>query len=393
VNIVAAQVSRDSAGIRIVSYPLAALSPPTWSVESKPLLTLGGAAAFEPTEFTSIVAILRMDDGVLAIADGGSRQVRLFGPDGKFLRTLGGPGEGPTEFRRLRALGRRADTLYAFDADRGPRLFSVDGKSFRAVTLSARLPGYRLIDPIGVFGDGSFLFGTSPLQPQRFAPGIRPDSTALAWLDSRAAHATLVGTFPKQEVYDYPNVANGTVAFGATFRVVIFPSRFCTGWSRTYEIRCYAPQGRLQLIVRRQTNPIVVTPAHRAAWVANFRDAVRRAPKQGPAFDVDGWLAQLQFASTFPAFAQLLAAETGDIWVREYRASDDYVKGGMRTGIDPSPDTQVRWSIFAPDGHWRATALLPPRFYPLYVGRQLIAGVQRDEDDEESVAIYQLRRR
>jgi len=388
----AAQTRRDSAGVQILIYSQGTSPPARWTIDPNPLVEFGGATGTGPTEFTGIVDLLRTEAGTLIVADKGSQQIRFFDPQGQFLRKVGGPGGGPTEFRQLWGLDRRADTLYGLDASRGMRLFTLTGNPLRAIVPIARLRDYRVIDPVGVFAGGSFLFRGSPLEPPTRTLGIHIDSTALLWLDPTGTQATILGRFPGSEVYDYPKLANGTIAFGASLNVVAFQDRFCVGWPRSNEIRCFSPDGELRQIIRQSLPLRPVTSQDRAAYIKELRAAVASAAPTGLAFDLEGWLKELKFAPTLPAFAQLLAAETGELWVRDYYLTDGFVHSDFYSGVDRSPRTPVQWTIFGPDGGLRATVLLPAHVLLFHVGPGHVVGVRRDEDDLESVVVYRLLR-
>ena len=92
------------------------------------------------------------------------------------------------------------------------------------------------------------------------------------------------------------------------------------------------------------------------------------------------------YADHLPAFGSLLAANTGEFWVREFDNSD-----AMR---DPTgrPRREMSWAVYAVSGAWVADVSLPARFVPYDVGKDYVAGVSVDEDDVEHVTILRLRR-
>lgn len=79
------------------------------------VVTLGGLD--EPVGITGTV--LRDSRGRFFLRhDASGEQILVFGSDGALLRTLGGSGEGPGEFRFVMTLALgRGDTLHAFDAE------------------------------------------------------------------------------------------------------------------------------------------------------------------------------------------------------------------------------------------------------------------------------------
>lgn len=64
---------------------------------------------------TTIRVAVRPEDGLIAIAQRQTNDVRFFSADGEPLGSLGRQGEGPAEFMQMHRLGWIADTLYAYD--------------------------------------------------------------------------------------------------------------------------------------------------------------------------------------------------------------------------------------------------------------------------------------
>ena len=57
-------------------------------------------------------------DGTTYVLETMAREVRVFSPDGRRIRTVGGPGEGPGEFVRPSSIGLAGDTLWVRDSGR-----------------------------------------------------------------------------------------------------------------------------------------------------------------------------------------------------------------------------------------------------------------------------------
>ena len=111
-----------SAGCRGDAPPGAGEAAPTsseveqWSLSEVPLLEIGvveGDAAYQLHEAVSSV---RLPDGEIAIANAGSQEVRFYSAEGRHIRSAGGAGDGPTEYRRPSRIWRwGADSLRVGD--------------------------------------------------------------------------------------------------------------------------------------------------------------------------------------------------------------------------------------------------------------------------------------
>jgi hypothetical protein len=96
-------------------------------------LRIGRAEGEGPDVFGRVAAIEADAGGRIFVLDSQAREVRVFDPDGRHLRTMGREGEGPGEF--LAPVGL---SIHPSDG----RLWVVDGRNAR----------YTLFDPEGAFG-------------------------------------------------------------------------------------------------------------------------------------------------------------------------------------------------------------------------------------------------
>jgi hypothetical protein len=62
---------------------------------------------------------VRLEDGRIAVLNGGTQEIRFYDATGTYLRSVGGEGEGPGEFESPRDLRRTSDgALRVFDNGR-----------------------------------------------------------------------------------------------------------------------------------------------------------------------------------------------------------------------------------------------------------------------------------
>ncbi|MGH0033450.1 MAG: hypothetical protein ACQGVK_00330 [Myxococcota bacterium] len=95
--------------------------------------------------FEQVVDVLTLASGEIVVADRQAARVSVFSPDGAPLRSWGGRGDGPGEFRGLALLHQGpGDSLFAFDArDDRASLFDLEGGYAREVP-AAELSGDTL---------------------------------------------------------------------------------------------------------------------------------------------------------------------------------------------------------------------------------------------------------
>jgi len=112
----ATPVAGDSAGIAIVNNRAPVWTDATrWKLDAVPLTSIGGDENDVQQQFRFIRAARRLSNGNVVI--GVDNELRLFGPDGKFLRTIAGKGNGPGEFQSIGDVWRlNGDTILASQA-------------------------------------------------------------------------------------------------------------------------------------------------------------------------------------------------------------------------------------------------------------------------------------
>lgn len=147
------------------------------------------------------------------------QSVRVFGADGAFRGTLGGPGEGPGEFLRPTLAGIHRDTLWVAEPGRRRLAFlSLDGRPLRQVAFSVQVPfepppgrppgGPPMTMSVGPrfpLADGALL--TVVERPRIVAPGMAPGKTEQGTVYLRVSPAGEV----LDTLFDPGVVAAGTV--------------------------------------------------------------------------------------------------------------------------------------------------------------------------------------
>lgn len=107
---------------------------------SSPVVEIGVLDGPSEYIFASIVDVVRLPGGRIAVSDAGTGKVSVYDASGQFVRSWGGEGDGPGEFRSLSRLYPMADSLLAVD-QRTNRvsLFDPEGRFVRqlhAIDLS-----------------------------------------------------------------------------------------------------------------------------------------------------------------------------------------------------------------------------------------------------------------
>jgi len=378
-----AQHIRDSSGVRLATYAQTAAPRATWSLTARPMLELGETDD-SASEFAAVRGVVRLANGSVAVANGGSNQIRLFSRDGQFVRAFGRTGSGPGEFRRLTRLLPRGDTLVGVDGDSRAHVFEPSGRLIRSLR-PARRAGSRTPQRLGLgAGPTTYVLVTegTPLDERERQVIQQTLTVADAAGDSLLPVVTLPGYrtspingVPARQLLD----AEGVIATSETGA--------CAGYSDRLVITCYDPTGRARVRISRDVPSRALREGERALVRQAYLDANRDAPpavRQQMATAVK----ELPFASTAPVFSRLAFGADGELWVGPF--DPGYGLPGPAAPL--APTTPQRWSVFAADGSWSADVTLPARFAPFDFGRDYVAGVAFDDDDVERVVVWGLRR-
>ena len=363
-------VERDSAGVRIVEAmrPLWGDSS-LWRVDPDPVVDLTLSGTGPAHEFYGAGSMKQRPDGSLMIADGGSREVRVFSATGEFQASFGGEGDGPGEFRRLRGIENAGDTLLAFG----------DGR----VTVVA--PDLSVVRTFGVdrfTADLHYLEGGAVL-PELNRPVLPQDGlTGLAWrpeplvlFDLRGTLIDSIGETRGSEVYVSTEDGYRTIApfFGRASRIAVHGRRILRGSSETMQVEELDMSGNLLRILRIPDYPLDLGDATIAAQRAAILDGVP------PGHFFRGVLEEAPASPTRPAFADILVDPSGAVWLELYRGESEQ-------------DLPEEWLVLEADGTWLGTVRIPDRFTVSDITMDAVLGVRRDELDVAHPQVLRLTR-
>jgi hypothetical protein len=321
-----------------------------------------GTRSGEVYELSGVAGAARLSRGTIVVADGGSRQLRFFDSTGAFIRAVGGPGDGPGEFRELQTFARLSgDTLVAGDPF-SASYFTGDGRFlFRILSMRPSRGAPATPRLFTALLSGGTALVASYVRPAPRAPGTRwVDSIPLLLVDRENTVIRSMGNSPfflfEMGAREPSPLRLGAQAVFATNRREVF-----LGFGNAWSIRVYSADGRLERIIRRNWTP-VRTRGLRAV----------REMGEGP------------FADTVAAFSQFIADRQGGLWVRAVNPADHPPIGAL----DITPREPSTWSVFEASGRWIGDVSMPARFTPKDIGADYVLGVAADEDGTQTVALY-----
>ena len=375
-------MERDSAGVVIVENEgPGAWGDAAWRVEEAHVLA--GDDGRPETQF-GYVADVAVDADTLYVLDQQAQQVRVFGPDGGLLRTVGRAGEGPGELSTFAtSVLLRGDTLLVADWGRG-RLhrFRRDG-TFVDATL---FPGAGGRSWWRVAGGGDLYY--------RALERITDETGQWRGRD-RLLRVTPAWDAPDTVLtFDYPQTDVGArgapkvpVVVNAPTWDVLPDGRVVWTTLEDARVRIHGPDGALRRIVasdRWTSNP--PTLAERDRLLDLLRE--RLTMLGGAASLVERF--EVPYPAVMPVLSTVRAGPAGTIWVQRVDGAADAHPMAINTPDPPTGWGGARWDVLDGNGAYLGTVTLSPRTRVTRVLDDRVVGVRWDELDREEVVVWRL---
>lgn len=257
------------------------------------------------------------DNGMLAVVDRDPLVINLYGPDGRFRRSIGREGSGPGEYQAA-LVALRGDTLVVQD----PRLGRASSFDIRTGELIAeRSTSCCIFSQVWIDDSGRTVV-------QWVAP---PDSTApsqagfvrfaLAGTDAESLVVFGAGKVSDDAYWDL-RVGGAAMRLMAPNQPLTFfeyrrTGLFLTGWSGAYSLRLTRDGRDTVLLFGRPWAPAPVTAAQKEALVeqsvARVQAGLRGAPDASVIREA---LDPRRIPDHHPAFQRIASDGAGRVWVR-----------------------------------------------------------------------------
>ena len=389
-------VVSDSAGVEIVINPPGEL--PELVLEED--LRIGQIEGDERYLFDQIRSIAVSEGDSILVVNGGSATVRLYAPNGAFVREFGSKGGGPGEADALLLGGVSGDTVHVLGVGSGPPrtlLFNKAGEFLTswpqrqadqgAVTLVGRV-GDVWLASVRRFGDpASWSSGQTIIDSLRLYE-VDPGTGLLgAHVLTRAGQTMNYhggGELGAGPIFDaLPQVTTSRDGF-------IYYTE-----ASSHEIEVLDTNGKLLRRIRRDVPRVPVTQELVKAYKAGVDEFYRSVPNHaGKEEEIrrvrDGREPDAEY---LPIIARLIVGADGSIWLERRDLQGDPVEMELNLsfgrGAEPVPQV---WEIMDGDGLAVGSVRLSGYFQPHVVSTDYVVGVLRDALDVEYVVRYRLRR-
>ena len=391
---------RDSAGVRIVSHPGETDSAAARTVED---LRIGVEMGDSLYMFNRVGQIAVDRQGRMYVADGGMK-IRMYGPDGKFIRAFGRRGQGPGEFTSIDRLWFAGDTLVVTSLGaRRATLFSPAGEMLatwdlrladggRAELLARRPNGWLAwvrprsremsLAPATIFQDSMQLRMYDPVTKVPAASVFRRQAGP-----RRGAQAEL---YPGGPLFE-PQPVTAIGVDGTQFHTP----------AGQYAIDVFDPSGRHVRRISRAVPPKPITPKH-VELLNDYLDAPRspggraRAPRGGEQRLGVELVQKYPLAPAFALIGAMIVAPDNSLIVHRIDGVDP-IELEWITGFQAFERSSrliargpTRWERFDPQGRYIGAVNLPAQFQPRFYDGNRLTGVQRNADGVEFIVRYRV---
>lgn len=374
---------RDSAGIRIIETRMPSGAPPaTAALQIEPLISIGGVGGPEPYQLYQVADAMRLEDGRIVLANGGTRDVRFYDADGRHLRTIGGAGEGPEEYQYpIRIYVDASDRLVV--QDRLDRVYyDLEGEYLDRKALDLG-EWFELFRPTG-YAERAYWLPDDRLvatvfrperEPPRPGPAFRPRNTWVR-VAGDLSNVDTLGVFggTEQQMRDVggrvmpfilPFARTTLVAVGADGVLVVADA------AEPEVHRFRADGGHTILRWRAQPEPVTELDIDR-----QLERRRTRIPRGMDSATMERGLAGIDVPDAKPFSYGVFSGRDGRTWVR--------------TG--PGGETETsEWVVFGADGRDAARVTLPDGFRMTDAGADYVLGIDHDPDTGVPfVRVYRL---
>jgi hypothetical protein len=378
----ASTVVRDSSGIRIVEnvgyrWP----GGRGWYLAPAPLLDIGVLEGDLDYQFFRITGALRLDDGRIVVANHGTSELRFFDEAGTFISSSAGKGGGPGESEELFwPMVLTGDSIASYDwRNQRISVFNWNGRFVRSFVLRFLPQVVGFPDYIAPFADGTLLITAMlAMESLETENGVERETELYVRCDREGLVVDTLGRFPGDERYAVESeegTVSGGRAFGRASQTAVSGNGFYFGSSDSYEIGYYSVDGSLERLIRLARPNRKVTDDD----IERYREEELRGTRDSRDRQLaEILLSDMPFPATMRAYGRFIVDAEGNLWVAEYR---------------PSDDDQPAWNVFDPHGVLLGVVQTPRRFYITQIGSDFVLGRALDEIDVEHVQMYELKRR
>lgn len=323
-----------------------------------------------------------LSNGEIVVADYKPAMLKVYGPDGALLRTIGAEGDGPGEFREP-VLAARDSVIAVLDLFTG-RLTSFrvsDGQVIGETQGTIGIPASPFLT-----ADGRFMQRVSRvMDPPTYVRIHRVTGST----DSITLPDVVEGGLPEREttwIISYQPPGGRTVPIRVPIplgpRYLAAPldgGGWLSAWTGAYRISVLDSTLATRFVFGREVSPSTVNGAQKDSLISR---ALQRFRMFGPEEELRKGIDASMIPDEWPVISEVHVDGRGRFWVRL-----------PANGVSESDSLTI--DLFAPDGTWLDQFRLPAALWPVPPHDPIFRGddmllMQRDDEGFPLIRIVRL---
>jgi hypothetical protein len=315
------------------------------------------------------VAGAALSGDTIIVAERSTGQLHLFSRSGKLLRSAGGLGEGPGEFRILWGLQKVGSAVHIYDIQlRRVSTFRSDGSFVRTFRIDP-VDGFSATSLAGVFNDGSLLVYAYPQGDGPYTGFYRRTEILLRY-DSEGNYLDSLGVYEGEDTYQKQLPQGGEfiarVPFGRRSAAALSADQYYLIENNDFAIGVFDQGGRkLREMQASENRQAPVSPEHARAIRSRYSPEVRGQLPMPDSFPPYGWHGP-------PKIRLMHVSSVGDLWVL-------------------NGEDLPAWTVFTKDGTERGHVRAFEELDVLDADDEIAVVLHWDELDVETVQVRRIR--
>ena len=274
-------------------------------------LSIGTEYGDEEYMFGKRVNFITDDQGNFYVNDWDRKKIRKFDSEGRFLLSIGGPGQGPGEFRNPWGPTFTPDgTIFIMDiAARRLSFFYTNGDFLNQTKIPDGL-SVRHICSNGLYlmGESKILQDTEVFKFEvsfgLFDAEFHPVAEIYRRIHERKRDTRSRTQYLANILSD--GAFQPTTTFFVTDEDIIY-----FGYSDKYEIKIFSPEGKLIKIVQRDYDPVEITNKHKQDYIRIQKDEVLRFLREQDKPLINDIVKLVKYPKHKPAYEKFVRMENG----------------------------------------------------------------------------------
>jgi len=333
-------IIKEENGVTIVKNP----KEPMYSEDVFNLveeLAIGGADEREEYMFSSIQSVAVNEDERIYILDYKEAHVKVFDKDGKYLMTIGRPGQGPGELNRPRVISLNQNELMASELGGRLSFFSLNGKFLRHLSGKEGRALSAIID-----SKGNIVLTEAIREPDNPRYQIKKFDTKMNLLAE-------IDSSPLPDIQRFnPFMAVGYWQIDKDDNIVY-------GYPKTYEIKIYNPAGKLIKKITKKYDPVKIPEKEKKELMDDLPPQLKDTAI---------------FPKYYPAFYRPCLDDESRIFVQTWEKIGD--------------QDVYYYDVFDPEG--RYVAKVPIRYRAITCKKGKLYSLEEDEDGYHVIKRYKV---